>query len=230
MRLRCACCSALMLLAACEPERRGGRRAAPREVTDASVAEFCGMNLTEHAGPKAQIFVRDIPNPYWFASVRDAFAFTMLQETPKAIAAIYVNDMAQAKNWDQPEAGDLGRGAQGQLRHRQPPAQRHGTPTRRFRSAIAAAARAFAAANGGRVVGFDEMPQRLHPRFDVGRAAMIVYAPPLPRHHRRRGGPAAAAHRAARRRAAAARLEGNGARLRRDPANPSPRRRRPPTG
>ncbi len=84
------------------------------------------MSLSEHAGPKAQIFVRGLPDPYWFASVRDAFAFTMLQEMPKAITAIYVNDMARAKNWDQPEARNVDRGASGLLRDRQPPPQRHG--------------------------------------------------------------------------------------------------------
>ena len=36
----------------------------------------------------------------------------MLPEMPKAISAIYVSDMARAKNWDQPEARHVGRGAQ----------------------------------------------------------------------------------------------------------------------
>src|SRR5208282_1885496 len=87
---------------------RGGADAdapGPREVTDASIAQFCGMALTEHAGPKAQIFVRGLPDPYWFATVRDAFAFAILPEMPKAISAIYVSDMARAKNWEQPEPG-----------------------------------------------------------------------------------------------------------------------------
>src|SRR4051794_3341781 len=91
---------ALAMLAACGRGEDAASAPPPREVTDASVAQFCGMDLTEHSGPKAQIFVREIPQPYWFASVRDAFAFTMLQETPKAIAAIYVSDMAKARNWD----------------------------------------------------------------------------------------------------------------------------------
>jgi copper chaperone NosL len=130
----------------------------PREVTDASVAEFCGMNLTEHSGPKAQIFVRDIPKPYWFASVRDAFAFTMLQDTPKAIAAIYVNDMATAKNWDQPEAGAWVEAHKASYVIGSD--KRSGMNTEEaIPFSDATAARAFVGAHGGRVVAFADMPQ-----------------------------------------------------------------------
>lgn len=149
---------AVLALAACSREDTAANAPPPGEVTDASVAEFCGMNLTEHAGPKAQIFIREIPKPYWFATVRDAFAFTMLQETPKAIAAIYVNDMGRAKTWDQPEAGTwvdahkasyvIGSNKLSGMNTEE--AIPFGDP---------AAARAFAAVNGGRVVGFDDMPQ-----------------------------------------------------------------------
>jgi copper chaperone NosL len=98
------CLLAAPLLASCKQDRDVSAPV-PHEVTESSVAQFCGMSLSEHSGPKAQIFVRDLPDPYWFATVRDAFAFLELPETPKAVAAIYVNDMARAKNWDQPEAG-----------------------------------------------------------------------------------------------------------------------------
>jgi len=148
----------LMMLAGCGRNGAAENAPPPREVTDASVAEFCGMNLTEHAGPKAQIFVRDIPNPYWFASVRDAFAFTMLQETPKVFTAIYVNDMAKAKNWDQPEAGawvDAHKAS-----YVIGSSKRSGMNTdEAIPFSDAAAAHAFAALNGGRVVRFDDMPQ-----------------------------------------------------------------------
>jgi copper chaperone NosL len=78
---------------------------APHEVTGESTAQFCGMTLGEHPGPKGQIFIKSDPRPFWFASVRDAFAFIMLEDTPKAVVAIYVNDMGKARNWDQPESG-----------------------------------------------------------------------------------------------------------------------------
>jgi copper chaperone NosL len=116
------------------------------------------MNLTEHAGPKAQIFVRDIPNPYWFASVRDAFAFTLLQETPKAFTAIYVNDMARVKNWEQPEAGAWVEAHKASYVIGSN--KRSGMNTdEAIPFSDPDAARAFAVANGGRVVGFDDMPR-----------------------------------------------------------------------
>ncbi len=78
---------------------------APAEITSDTVAEFCGMSLAEHTGPKAQIFLRGELSPHWFASVHDAFAYTMLLEEPKDFAAVYVTDMGKAKNWDRPETG-----------------------------------------------------------------------------------------------------------------------------
>jgi copper chaperone NosL len=50
------------------------------------------MTLGEHPGPKGQIFVRDRAEPYWFATVRETVAFTLLPEMPKGIVAIYVSD------------------------------------------------------------------------------------------------------------------------------------------
>lgn len=149
---------ALALLSACGRNDAASNAPPAREVTDASAAEFCGMNLTEHPGPKAQIFVRGLPNPYWFANVRDAFAFTMLQDTPKAIAGIYVNDMAKAKNWDQPEPGTwIDAHKAHYVIHSD---KRSGMNTdEAVPFGDLAAAQAFVAAHGGRVVGFADMPQ-----------------------------------------------------------------------
>jgi copper chaperone NosL len=148
----------VMMLAACSREDGAANAPAPREVTDASVAEFCGMNLTEHSGPKAQIFLRDLPNPYWFSTVRDAFAFTMLQETPKAFTAIYVNDMGKARNWEQPEAGAWVEARKASYVIGS--SKRSGMNTEEaIPFGDPAAARDFATANGGRVVGFDDMPR-----------------------------------------------------------------------
>ncbi len=77
----------------------------PLEPTTTSVAYFCSMNLLEHAGPRGQAFLKSKAEPLWFSSVRDTFAFIMLPEEPKDVAAIYVNDFAKAKDWKNPEAG-----------------------------------------------------------------------------------------------------------------------------
>lgn len=145
-------------LASCKRDRDAVNAPPPREVSDASVAQFCGMSLSEHAGPKAQIFVRGLENPYWFATVRDAFAFVMLPEMPKAIEAIYVNDMARAKSWEQPEPGLWVEASKAFFvigsRRRSGMNTDEAIP---FGSADAA--RKFAEAEGGRIVGFDDMPR-----------------------------------------------------------------------
>lgn len=149
---------AVLSLAACKRDDANAKLPPPRDVTDASIAQFCGMTLTEHAGPKAQIFVRGLPDPYWFATVRDAFAFAMLPEMPKAIAAIYVNDMARAENWDQPEPGTWVEAHQASyvIGSR----RRSGMDTdEAIPFGDAPAAQRFAEANGGRVVRFADMPR-----------------------------------------------------------------------
>ena len=98
---------------------------APQEITEGVQAEFCGMALTEHPGPK-ELFLRGQDKPLWFASVRDTFAFTMLPEMPKNIAAIYVNDMGRVRNWAKPEPGTWVEARNAASRHRQPPSYRNG--------------------------------------------------------------------------------------------------------
>jgi copper chaperone NosL len=148
----------LLSLAGCKPDKPDAALPPPREITDASIGQFCGMSLSEHGGPKGQIFVRDLPDPYWFATVRDAFAFAMLPEMPKAIAAIYVNDMARARNWDQPEPGMWVEAHEAAFvigSRRQSGMQ----TDEAIPFGDAAVARRFAETNGGRVVRFADMPR-----------------------------------------------------------------------
>jgi copper chaperone NosL len=129
----------------------------PQEVSAASTAQFCGMPLSEHAGPKGQIFVRDQTTPFWFASARDTIAFLRLPEMPKNIVAVYVNDMARAHNWEQPEVGTWidARRAYYVIESR----RRSGMDAEEaVPFGEADAARRFAEANGGRVVGFADIP------------------------------------------------------------------------
>lgn len=130
----------------------------PQEVAVDSTAQLCGMLLSEHAGPKGQIFLRDNAKPLWFASVRDTLAFTQMPEMPKAIVAIYVNDMGRANNWNQPETGTWveAHDAVYVIGSR----RRSGMDTD---EAVPfhddATARRFAAEYGGRIVSFADMPQ-----------------------------------------------------------------------
>ncbi len=145
------------ILAACS-EETAASLPAPRELTREATGHYCGMIVADHPGPKAQLFLRSRAEPVWFSSVRDAFAFKMLPDEPKDIAAIFVNDMGGATDWQSPKPGTwidarkahfvIGSARRGGM------GQQEAVP---FSSAEAA--KAFAAAHGGRVVAFDAVPR-----------------------------------------------------------------------
>ena len=130
----------------------------PMELTREGTGYYCHMIVLDHPGPKAQIHLASMDLPYWFSSVRDAIAFTMLPEEAKDIAAIYVNDMGRAESWEAPGPGTwidahaawyvIGssrRGGMGAL-EAVPFANRAGAAD-------------FAGRFGGEVVSFDQMPR-----------------------------------------------------------------------
>lgn len=90
-----------LALGGCGPESTQAPPPPFRLTTDA-VANYCGMNMLEHPGPKGQILLKSRTDPIWFATVRDTIAFTLLPEEPKDIAAIYVSDLATAPSWEDP--------------------------------------------------------------------------------------------------------------------------------
>ncbi|MCA1403969.1 nitrous oxide reductase accessory protein NosL [Ensifer sp. IC3342] len=154
--LTAAMLTAVFLLGGCEKEE--AKTPAPYALTADAMGRYCGMNVLEHSGPKGQVILRDIPEPIWFSSARDAVAFTMLPEEPKDIAAIYVSDMGAAQSWEDPGAENWidakkafyvirsgvksGMGAEEAVPFLEE-----------------SAARDFAAKNGGQVTGFTEIPR-----------------------------------------------------------------------
>ena len=149
--------AALLLLAACGEEQQAAAPP-PHEVTDDAIGHYCGMALVEHPGPKGQAILKGRDEPIWFSSARDTIAFTRLPDEPKDIAAIYVTDMAKAKNWDHPERGTwvdarrawyvIGSTKKGGM---------GGDEAVPFGQELAA--RQFAETNGGQVVAFDAVPE-----------------------------------------------------------------------
>lgn len=167
---------ASLWLTACG-ERTAEAPPPPRELTAEAVGHFCGMNLMEHVGPKGQILLASRPEPVWFSSARDAVAFTLLPEEAKDIRAIYVSDMAKAPTWEEPGAtnwldarkaffviGSRLKGGMG-ADETVPFSER-------------AKAEAFAAENGGRVVGFAEIPRD----YVLGSGEATGAAPDAPGH------------------------------------------------
>ena len=146
----------LILLGACDND--GDNVPSPHVLTDAAVGNYCGMNLIEHAGPKGQIFEKGHAEPLWFAAVRDAIAYTRLPGEGQSPAAFYVQDMARAVSWENPQANGiwiaaetayyvLGSGMRGGM----------GMPeTVPFGSIDAA--RKFANTHGGQVMRLEDIP------------------------------------------------------------------------
>ena len=91
----------LWALAGCS-EQQETARPSPVELTRDAVGHFCGMTVVDHPGPKGQAFVAGQDAPLWFSSVRDTVAFILLPEESNDLLAIYVNDMAQARDWAAP--------------------------------------------------------------------------------------------------------------------------------
>ena len=147
-----------LALAACGEEAEKAEVPPPREPTREAIGRYCGMVIVDHPGPKGQVVLAGEAEPIWFSSVRDTLAFTMLPEEPKAIAAIYVNDMGRAASWSAPGPGSwvaarealyvVGSTARGGM----------GVPEVVPFSDRAAAER-FAREQGGRIHTFDEVPE-----------------------------------------------------------------------
>lgn len=148
---------AILLSTACERAAPESPPPAPAEVSDEATGHYCGMLLADHEGPKGQIHLKSRDGPIWFSSVRDTIAFLRLPEEPRDVAAVYVNDMGRASNWNQPEAGawvdaraawyvvdSSMRGGMGA-----PEAVPFATES---------AAEAFRATHGGRIVRLDDIP------------------------------------------------------------------------
>ena len=130
----------------------------PVALNSDAMGVFCGMNLLEHAGPKGQIITAGRIDPFWFSSVRDTVAFTLMPDQPRDIRAIYVSDMARAASWEDPGATNWvdARKAffviEGRKRGGMGAAEAVPFGNRE-------AADVFAADNGGRVVTFAQIPE-----------------------------------------------------------------------
>jgi len=88
----------LLALTACGPDEVA-KLPKPVDLTLDATGHFCNMTILDHPGPKAHAFVKGGTAPFWFTSARDALAFSMLPESAKSVAVIYVTDMATVINW-----------------------------------------------------------------------------------------------------------------------------------
>ena len=146
-----------ILLAGCNQEAANSVAPPPVALNRDAMGVFCGMNLMEHPGPKGQIITAGRIDPFWFTSVRDTVAFTLMPDQPRDIRAIYVSDMARATSWENPGATNWidARKAFFVIESRR---QGGMGAAEAVPFGTREAAGAFAADNGGRVVTFAEIP------------------------------------------------------------------------
>ncbi|MGQ9366679.1 nitrous oxide reductase accessory protein NosL [Azospirillum sp. ST 5-10] len=145
-------------LAACQEDEAAAAPPPPQAIAADAVGHYCGMMLAEHPGPKGQVLLAGDGRPLWMSSVRDLFAFTMLPEERKDVAALYVTDVGRAADPRRPDLTAwveahrawyvLGSRLSGGMGQAEP-----------YPFASEEAARAFAAANGGVVKRFAEVTE-----------------------------------------------------------------------
>jgi copper chaperone NosL len=156
LRIICVIIAAL-LLPGCNQDAANAVAPPPVALNQDAMGVFCGMNLLEHPGPKGQIITASRIDPYWFTSVRDTKAFTLMPDQPRDIRAIYVSDMARAASWDDPGATNWIDAHKAffviESRKQGGMGAAEAVPF-----GDRAAADAFAAANGGTVVTFAQIP------------------------------------------------------------------------
>lgn len=156
-RRLCSIVISALLLMGCNQDNGNVKMPPPIALNSDAMGVFCGMNLIEHPGPKGQIITASRIDPFWFTSVRDTVAFTLMPEQPRDIRAIYVSDMAVAASWENPGATNWidARKAFFVIESRKQGGMGAGEAVP---FGDRAAAEAFAADNGGRVVAFAEIP------------------------------------------------------------------------
>lgn len=134
--------------------------AAPREPGPDATGFYCSMRLNEHQGPKGQILLRGVEEPFWFSSVRDALTYVgedLVSE--RDLAGFWVNDMAEG-SWQAPAPGSWidARTAWFVVGSKRESAM-GGSEAVPFKNR--AAAERFAAAEGGHVADYDAVRRAL---------------------------------------------------------------------
>ncbi len=94
------CLLATTLLAACKEDT--AQAPDPVTMTADALSHFCLMQVDNHPGPKAQIHLKGLPDPIFFAQMRDALAYVKGPERDADILAFYVSDMGAAVSWETP--------------------------------------------------------------------------------------------------------------------------------
>lgn len=146
----------LVLLTACREDETASAPP-PAPLTAEAAGHYCGMDLMEMPGPKAQVALEGYPEPVFFSQVRDGIAYLRSPEQDARILAFYVSDMSRAKDWADPGADNWIAAGDAWFVVGSRVAGGMGAPEIVPFDAEADASR-FAAANGGTVLRLDQIP------------------------------------------------------------------------
>ncbi len=94
------------LLTACGQEQKSEQIRQAIAFEDIDECHLCGMAITRFAGPKGQLFEREVETSRKFCSTRDMFAYLLQPENTHRISDIYVHNMATTA-WDKPNDSHL---------------------------------------------------------------------------------------------------------------------------
>ena len=93
---------ALAVVVGCKEELAQLPVPEPAALTEDAAGHYCQMEILQHPGPKAQVYLAGLPAPLWFSQVRDGIAYLKSPEQSAEILVLYVNDMGAAASWEDP--------------------------------------------------------------------------------------------------------------------------------
>jgi copper chaperone NosL len=157
-RLLCRCGAALaafgtLALAGCSRESGDTAAAAAADFDNAASCALDGMLLAEYPGPKGQLLVGGQAQPEWYCDTLELLNVLLRPEQVRKLRGAWVQDMARA-DWERPR----GHWVDARSAHYVLGSRRKGSMGATAASfAEAAAAQAFAAQQGGRVLAFADL-------------------------------------------------------------------------
>lgn len=153
-RLLCGCAAlAAAGLTGCNRQDDNGDAVKPHEIAAQSSCSLDGMLLSDYPGPKGQVIYKGDSQVNWFCDSVELLSTLLKPEQVRPVLAAHVQDMAKA-DWDKP----VGHWINARQAVYVLGSKRHGSMGPTAASfADEAAAKAFAAQWGGRVLRYAEI-------------------------------------------------------------------------
>ena len=145
------------VLAGCDDPAATVRDFRPVPIAVTDECALCGMTISRFPGPKGEAFFQGREEPLKFCSTRDLLAYLNQPESRTTLAAAFVHDLGQT-TWQDPADSTFTDAQRAWYVVGHPLKGAMGPSPASF--AERAAAEAFAAERGGRVLAFKEVDQQ----------------------------------------------------------------------